>query len=90
MQTFNFYYQNKLTLADYATKESLVTAINNWWSEEYLDHINSAPVNGQEYIGEGEISSINDDGEETSRDSVFFSAEHYHGDYAEHNTHWGM
>lgn len=66
---------------------------DNWFAEKCQE--SDYPLrNGQTFSDEAVLIkySVNDDGEETEleREKMVLEYEHYHGDYAEHNTHWGL
>lgn len=75
-----------------ATKEAAAEWADNWFAEKWADE---GLRNGETREDEGEIIGYRYDDEtgekvEVSREKYALEYEAYHGDYAEHNTHWGL
>lgn len=77
--------------ADFDTKEKAQQRADELWAD---NPCNDDMCNGE--ISEADIYLINysydDDGERAiiSREFSTVYHEYYHGDFAEHNTHWGL
>jgi len=77
---------------DWQTKEAAKQYANDRFAEEFDDEPAS---NGSVEEEEAFLISFTYDNEigeriEKTREKITLSFEHYHGDYAEHNTHWGL
>ena len=88
---YTFEYDGKRFDLECVSSKDLEAWVDNWWAEHCQEE---ACRNGEIIKSEGEIITFrfSDDGEtiDHKREKYPLEYEHYHGDYAEHNTHWGL
>lgn len=83
--TYDIEYEGELQgYACQCTKEAEQTA-DEWFKERF-----EGGANGDTESDTVQIVGTDDNLDEISRYDYEVSFEYYHGDYAEHNTHWGL
>jgi len=84
---YTYEYQGKRFDLECVSKKDLEEWVDNWWAEQ-CQH--ESLRNGETRNDECEIITFrfNEDGEaiDHKREKYALSYEHYHGDFAEHNT----
>ena len=95
---WTFEYDGEIFDLEMESEAALFEYIDNWWAEKHSDE---EMKNGETREDTGfvvqftrpetpEEIELHGDMIELSRAEYPLSYEYYHGDFAEHNTHWGL
>lgn len=88
---WEYEYDGELSDGEYGSQKAAQAAADEWWAERCQD--NEGMRNGETFEDDIELVAFkhtDDDPVEIARTKSSVEYEHYHGDYAEHNTHWGL
>ena len=81
---YNLYYYNEL-IGENIKPSTAESYAEDWWADK-----NEELSNGKTAEDVVEIVAFDENENELSRYRYKVSFTGYHGDYAEHNTHWGL
>lgn len=81
---FDFEYGGTRLGFEAETKEELITSVDLWWEDRCSEEEDLK--NGETVEDSGDIVELDENGEEVSSEPYDLFYEHYHGDWAEHNT----
>lgn len=84
ISSYSVRHNNKIVFNYLDTAAEAKKKADDWWSEENLELANGAVASDTV-----EILGVDEDNEILTVEEYEVETEGYHGDYTEHNTHWG-